>query len=123
MGRDAETGDFLPGFENGRTISTTDKVRLKSIVDRTRLIVVRKLGEEYVDEAGDAMAIEEDALQRRSLEQRQDTVHFEGFDNDDLEDEEYEEALEKRIAKVYEKSIGELGNSMGGAPVGMISDD
>jgi hypothetical protein len=53
---------------------------------------------------------------------RQETVMFEGFENneDDEEDEEWEE---RNIASVYEKTIGALGDVLGGPPIGIITDD
>jgi hypothetical protein len=126
-GHDTATGELLPGFDNGRSISTTDKVRLKGIVDRTRITVVRVLsgenvaddGSVAVDESdvGDAMDTDTDGEQPG----RQDTVKFEGFDDDDDDDEE--ESEERSIANVYEKTIGELGDVLGGPPIGIITED
>lgn len=120
-GKDIDSGEPLPGFENGRTISITDKVRLKGIVDRTRLVVVRRLGDGPIDEDGEEMADDD-----RMMESEDDTVKFEGFENnddDDMEDEGDEAWEERQIAKVYEKTIGELGDVLGGPPIGIITED
>ena len=54
--------------------------------------------------------------------QRQDTVTFEGFENND--DDDLDEDWEERgIGSVYEKTIGELGDVLGGPPIGIITDD
>jgi hypothetical protein len=128
-GQNTATGEVLPGFDHGRRVSTTDKVRLKGIVDRTRLTVARAMsgGSMADDESnhGDPMDTdtEEDTAQRR------DTVKFEGFeddddDDDDDNDDEADELFEERnIAGVYEKTIGELGDVLGGPPIGIITDD
>lgn len=124
FGKDLDSGDALPGFENGRSISITDKVRLKGIVDRTRLVVVKHLGDGGpIDEEGDKIA--EDGEDKMQVAE-DDTVKFEGFENndddemDDVEDEAWEE---RQIGRVYERTIGELGDVLGGPPIGIISDD
>jgi hypothetical protein len=120
-GHDTVTGEPLPGFDNGRSVSTTDKVRLKGIVDRTRLTVVRAMsGESVVGEGSDAgEPMETDT--ESGLPQYQDTVKFEGFNEPD--DEEDDESEEHSIGSVYEKTIGELGDVLGGPPIGIITDD
>jgi hypothetical protein len=112
----------LPGFENGRTVSTTDKVRMKGIVERTRLVVVKKLGERDGDEMGeydtDADGGEDD--------EDTEMVEFEGFEGNETEGIDGEgdvEGEERRIARVFEKTLGELGDVLGGEPIGIITDD
>ncbi|RMZ67457.1 meiotic recombination dmc1 [Pyrenophora seminiperda CCB06] len=123
-GYDAATGDRLPGFECGRTVTTTDKVRLKGIVDRTRLTVTRVLSKESVvddeDDVGGSM--DTDTEDETDAGGRQGTVTFEGFENneDDESDEDWEE---RGVATVYERTIGELGDVLGGPPIGIITDD
>lgn len=123
-GHDNATGELLPGFENGRSVTTTDKVRLKGIVDRTRLTVVRVMSGESVagDEldVGDAMDTDND--EQQASPNRDGTVTFEGFE-DNTEDEEDDDWEERGIASVYEKTIGELGDVLGGPPIGIITDD
>lgn len=126
-GCDSSTGDPLPGFESGRSVATTDKVRLKGIVDRTRLTVVRVLSEESVmgrsdDSEGDAMNTNTEAVQGPGAQAVQETVVFEGFENND-EDDEDEDWEERNIGSIYEKTIGELGDVLGGPPIGIITDD
>jgi hypothetical protein len=123
-GHNTATGDPLPGFDNGRSISTTDKVRLKGVVDRTRLTVVRIMSGESIaaDESDVGEAMDTDT--EGEAPQRQDTVKFEGFENNDDDDAEEDEDWEERsIACVYEKTIGELGDVLGGPPIGIITDD
>src|ERR1700761_7075744 len=43
QGRNVETGEALPGFERGKMVSTTEKVRIKSLVDQTRIVVVKAI--------------------------------------------------------------------------------
>jgi hypothetical protein len=124
-GHDAGTGEPLPGFDNGKRVSTTDKVRLKGIVDRTRLTVVRALsGDSVVGEGSDA-GESMDTDTESDLPQHQATVKFEGFDDDDDDDDDEgeDESEEHSIGRVYEKTIGELGDVLGGPPIGIITDD
>jgi|TARA_R110002003_G_scaffold54_5_gene4709 hypothetical protein len=53
---------------------------------------------------------------------RQDTVKFEGFENNE-DDEGEGEDEERSIGSVYEKTIGELGDVLGGPPIGIITED
>lgn len=129
-GHDVATSELLSGFENGRTVSTTDKVRLKGIVERTRLTVVRVT-------SGDILADEDDETNDTSEPMQTDTdedtsaasgheatIVFEGFENnDDDEDEDEEEWERKNVGSVYDKTIDELGDMLGGSPIGIITED
>lgn len=127
-GRDSSTGEALPGFETGRSVATTDKVRLKGIVDRTRLTVVRVFGGESVigeDEEIDgeeAMGTDTESSQKAANGADTDTIVFEGFENNDEEDKN-EDWEERNIGSIYELTIGELGDVLGGPPIGIITDD
>ncbi|KAH7112517.1 hypothetical protein B0J11DRAFT_186103 [Dendryphion nanum] len=129
LGYDTETNAPLPGFENGRTMSTTDKVRLKGIVDRTRVIVAKKIGGNIQDdeEDGDNGATEERVSEYESTtEDEGDYVKFEGFEDntDDEEDENVEREWEERhVGSIYERTIAELGDVLGGPPIGIITED
>jgi hypothetical protein len=128
-GQSTATGEALPGFDHGRRVSTTDKVRLKGIVDRTRLAVARAMsgGSMADDESDDGEPMDTDT--EGDTAQRQDTVKFEGFDDDDDDDggnegkEADDDYEERNIAGVYERTIGELGDVLGGPPIGIITDD
>ncbi|CAE7219162.1 hypothetical protein PTNB85_10043 [Pyrenophora teres f. teres] len=125
-GHDAATGHQLPGFDGRRTVTTTDKVRLKGIVDRTRLTVTRVVSKESVvgdddDYIGDSM--DTDAESETDASGRQATVRFEGFENNEDDDEQDDDWEERGVATIYEKTIGELGDVLGGPPIGIITDD
>jgi len=51
-GEDSITGDILPGFESGskKVMSRTDMVRVNSLVQSTRVIVVEAMSKEIEDE-------------------------------------------------------------------------
>lgn len=107
-------------------MSTTDKVRLKGIVDRTRLVVVRVMAIASVDgddgDIGEPMDTDTETEKEADASRPGGTVSFEGFDNNDS-DEEDDDWEERNIASVYEKTIGELGDVLGGPPIGIITDD
>ncbi|KAH8728488.1 hypothetical protein GQ44DRAFT_702387 [Phaeosphaeriaceae sp. PMI808] len=121
-GHDSATGEPLSGFGNGRTLSTTDKVRLKGIVDRTRLTVARVMSGEGVVGGESDVGERMDTDTEEDTPRRGETVHFEGFDNSE-DQEEDEDQEERNIAGVYQKTIGELGDVLGGPPIGIITDD
>lgn len=146
-GLDLNTGEPLPGFEGGRTVSTTDKVRLKGIVERTRLIIVRVTNEEVTssefDEEDWHQAQNEDTKNELMQLDNKDetyptadpsvsdtTVVFEGFENnhDDTEDEAEEDDKDEhwertKISSVYKKTIDELGDVLGGPPIGIVTEE
>jgi hypothetical protein len=98
QGRHVETGEPLPGFEKGRGVSITERVRMKSIVDQTRVCVVEVMGNSEMDEDED-----EDKL-----------------DIENEVDMEFDAAHE--IGQVYDKTISELGDALVGSPIGIITD-
>jgi hypothetical protein len=122
IGKDIDSGEALPGFESGRTISVTDKVRLKGIVDRARLVVARRMGDGPIDEEGDDTGMDGEPM----TEIEDDTVKFEGFENnddEDMDDGDDEAWEEQQIGKVFERTIGELGDVLGGPPIGIITEE
>ena len=122
QGTDPDTGERLPGFKDGFALSTTHKVRLKGIVERTRLVVVRVLSGENEDDEESAMEIDGDTTGGEETD-GEGLAKFEGFENDDDDDDDEEEWKEVMIAKVYEKTIAELGDVLGGSPIGIITED
>jgi hypothetical protein len=117
QGRHVETGDALPGFQAGRKVTGTEKVRMKSIVERTRGIVadVMSKGVEEEEDDDDESRIE-------------DVTDLETGDEMDVDgiSEDYEEhfsSIEMSVAKVYDRTVVELGDTIGTTPIGIISDD
>lgn len=87
-GKDRKTGDILPGFSSSKTdgLSKTDKVRLKSLVDDTRLLTVSLIMNSALEECGTNL----EAKTSRDI-----------FGKHDLE-----------VAKIYEQTIVQLGETM-----------
>ena len=121
QGRNVDTGEMLPGFERGRAVSGTEKVRMKSLVERTRLVVVEVIGG-----SGGTEASVQDAEPETETE---DEYGMGGdtdaeMDEDLLEDDVREtDRREMGIARVYDRTMVELGDVLGGTPIGIITDD
>lgn len=106
-------GQPLPGFEGGRgRLSTTEKVRIRGIVERTRVAVVEATGRE--GSLADPKSV---SLTETDTEDDFNTTN----DDDDvknLEDEGSYRRWEMDIARVYEKTFVELGMALDTSPIG-----
>lgn len=125
-GQDANTGEALPGFENGLRagMSRTDMVRCKSTVQQTRVVIMDVM----TDEPDEGPAEDDDVDDPSQLPT--DSEVDDGPTDwsrvalraDDNEDEE----RHMDMARVYEKTLIQLGEALKeGAGVGdiQISDD
>ena len=108
VGRDVDTGEQLPGFERGRGVTGTDKVRLKGIVDRTRIAVTDAMS------AGDAAS--DDDLDAEDTEN-------ESMQDADVLDVDEEGDWDMEVARVYDRTVVELGDMLSAEPIGIITDD
>ncbi|KAK5018874.1 hypothetical protein LTR39_000734, partial [Cryomyces antarcticus] len=108
QGRDVDTGEPLPGFDRGRHVSDTEKVRIKSLVERTRVCVVEVMKEGEFDPA-DA----EEPLDSAD-ESMDDSEAYDGLAEVGSWDME--------IAKVYDRTIVELGDTLGGESIGIVTE-
>lgn len=104
-GVDAQTGVSLSGFETGRArLSTTEKVRMRGIVERTRVAVVEVAGKDgnIVDSASDIKSqAETDDESMTSDSEAMEALLDEGHGRWEME-----------VARVYERTIVELGVSL-----------
>ncbi|KAL9005452.1 MAG: hypothetical protein Q9188_001777 [Gyalolechia gomerana] len=101
-GVNVETGERLPGFESGRgKLSITEKVRMRGIVERTRVAVV-----EAVRKDGSLADVENVPASETDTE---DDFNMTEDDDENLEDETSHRRWEMDIARVYENTIVELG--------------
>lgn len=102
--RDVETGEPLPGFSLGKRVSTTEKVRIKSLIERARISATNSMSK------GDFEEDEEPAAPEEPLEGE---LILEGADEEDDED------WNMQIARVYDKTLVEIGDSMDGPAIGI----
>lgn len=115
QGRDVDSGERLPGFVGERGVSGTEKVRIRSLVERTRINVVEafKKGEfeyEDPDEEGNGDKMDTDTDVEGALV-------IEGGDEDEADD-----SIDMSIARVYDRTIQELGDSLEEPSLGIITE-
>ena len=115
QGRDVDTSERLPGFEGSRRgISGTEKVRIRSLVERTRVGVVEsfKRGEfEFEALEGGEASVDTDMDGELVLE---------GEDWGEAEEEE--DSYDMQLARVYDRTIQELGDSLEEPSIGIITE-
>ncbi|KAF9882418.1 meiotic recombination protein dmc1 [Colletotrichum karsti] len=98
-GRDIDTKEPLPGFENGMRagMTTTDMVRCRSSVEQTRLVIVEVLSKEPEED--------DDEVEEMDTETEEE-VFGSAWDEDD-------DRLYMDVARVYEHTIVQLGEKLG----------
>ncbi|RAL08657.1 general transcription factor IIH subunit TFB6 family [Aspergillus homomorphus CBS 101889] len=125
LGEDADSGEPLPGFEGrGNVVSMTEKVRIKSIAETCRVVVVEAREKE---DLGDDDDDDGDDGRRNGVE---DSSENDDFDDDEMMNDdvfgmdEYPipGRWEMETAKVYEKTIQLLGDELGKADTGEFCD-
>ena len=103
QGEDIGSRTPLPGFEgHAYTISTTDKVRIKSVVERTRVAIVEAM--ETTDPS---------ELEAEELDEPDDDTADDDDDVLDVEEEEGHGRWQREMSKVYEQTIQKLGDELG----------
>lgn len=113
--RHVETGEPLPGFQTGRKVTGTEKVRMKSIVERTRGVVSEVMSGGGEDDDEESRI--EDVTDYDETGDEMDIDEAIG------EDHEHFSSIEMNIARVYDRTVVELGDTIGATPIGIISND
>ncbi|THY30478.1 hypothetical protein D6D00_02908 [Aureobasidium pullulans] len=118
VGRDVSTDEILPGFNTGRGVSGTEKVRIKSLVERTRICVVEVVnrGEFDEDDDLDEPSPEDTDMDGDLILDEDDGPQY--INVDDTEDDDWN----MQVARVYDKTLVELGDSMDGPPIGIRTE-
>ena len=101
-GKDRETDETLPGFEGGRTkVTITEKVRMRGIVERTRVAVV-------------GVASKDDSILDffRVADTEGDMTTDADTAVEDIEDNGSHRRWEMQVARVYERTIVDLGAAL-----------
>ncbi|KKY36147.1 putative meiotic recombination protein dmc1 [Diaporthe ampelina] len=117
-GQDVDTKETLPGFENGSrgVITKTDMVRCKSIVEQTRVVIVDVMSKQPDENGGSDESETEDDTEKEITEAETDTegnysaAESSGFVDPNWEDPDDE--LYMDVARVYEKTLVQLGEVM-----------
>lgn len=104
LGKDINTGEILPGFDNGlgAGMTTTDMVRCRSSVEQTRILLTELLSDALDQE--DAGEDEDDNM---------DMGREGSFAGEDGGGKDTDEALRMGVAQIYENTIEELGKRLG----------
>ena len=110
-GINPETGETLPGFEGGRgRLSTTEKVRMRGLVERTRVAVVEVAGKGgSVTDAQTETETEDEFTNDEGGDEVEDA---DPMDVDGMHVEGNHGRWEMEVARVYERTIVELGMSL-----------
>jgi hypothetical protein len=112
LGRDIETRESLPGFDDGSGfgMSATDKVRCKSIVEQTRLLVLDVMSNEpQVEELDEDEETDYDMSMGTESESEGPALSTKGgygVEDDDDDD------LHMKVARVYENTVIQLGEAL-----------
>ncbi|KAM0720090.1 hypothetical protein Q7P37_004226 [Cladosporium fusiforme] len=116
--KDVESGERLPGFENRRGVSGTEKVRIRSLIERTRRSVIESLKSGEMEETSDEET--EDKMETDDGDDLDGELILEG-DGPHAPDQE-EESWEMQIARVYDRTMVELGDSLDTPNIGIITE-
>ncbi|KAB8446257.1 hypothetical protein FH972_025238 [Carpinus fangiana] len=116
-GKDLDTGAPLPGFSTdegnfgklGGGVTGTEKVRIKSLVERTRVVVVEVMNASEFEVEEEFESGHADDSDDPMAEARGDDVDFTDYNMD--------------VARVYDRTLVELGDSLAGPRIGIIQDD
>lgn len=104
LGRDLDSGAPLPMSSSGRGVSTTEKVRIKGIIQSTRIAVVALMATD----------------QRQEPEAETLVESSENLDDDmNLDEAPMVGQYDMDIAKVYDQTLIELGHTLGGPSIGL----
>lgn len=117
-GQDIDTKETLPGFESGirGVITKTDMVRCKSIVEQTRVVIVDVMSKQPDENAESDDGETEDDTEKEIAEAEMNTegnfsaAESGGFVDPNWEDPDDE--LYMDVARVYEKTLVQLGEVM-----------
>ena len=120
LGEDAESGAPLPGFETRRNVvSMTEKVRIKSIAETCRMVVMEVRGrdeeeeDEEEEEGGDGgSASDEDDEEMVDVLGAGSGLSANGNGNE-MDYRETPGRWEMEAARVYERTIQLLGDELG----------
>ncbi|KEQ68468.1 hypothetical protein M436DRAFT_58268 [Aureobasidium namibiae CBS 147.97] len=121
VGRDVATDEILPGFNTGRGVSGTEKVRIKSLVERTRVCVVGVLNRGEFDE--DDKITPEPSVEDTDMDGDLILDEDDGPEDINVDDIEDEDDWHEQTSRVYDKTMVELGDSMDGLPIGIVTEN
>ncbi|KAH8177800.1 subunit 11 of the general transcription factor TFIIH domain-containing protein [Sarocladium implicatum] len=116
MGRDLETKEWLPGFENSMRagMTTTDMVRCRSLVEQTRVLMVEVMSSGDFDDEEDEKT--NDTEDEDDVGHQTDDTEMGFSDTNTLRPATWdadEDRLHLDAARIYENTIVQLGERLG----------
>ena len=107
LGHDIDNGYALPGFQGKRSgMTRTDMVRCKSLVEGIRVLIVEVMSKEGLADTTDS--IDAHANDKTATDTDMDDTYE---DNESTWDDERSHDMD--VARVFEKTIVQLGESLG----------
>jgi hypothetical protein len=107
LGQDIDSGYTLPGFQDERGgMTRTDMVRCKSLVEGMRVLVVEVMSKEDLADSTDP--VDTDTNEQTGTDTDIDAAYG---DNESAWDNERSHDMD--VAQVFEKTIVQLGKSLG----------
>jgi hypothetical protein len=123
QGRDVDTGERLPGFAGSRGVSGTEKVRIRSLVERTRHSVMETFNKgEFEHEEREVTEVDGDDDQMDMDTDTEGELILENAENDGLDDEDDDDDFNLQVARVYDLTMVELGGSLEDPSIGIITE-
>lgn len=112
QGRDIETGERLPGFDGRKAVSNTEKVRIRSLVERTRVSAIEAFKKGEFDNE------ELDEVASNQNEDGDDDLVMDG----DVIEEDQDDSWDMQLARLYDHTVVELGDSLEQPDIGIITE-
>ena len=109
QGRNVENGRALPGFEgvSRGKLSTTEKVRMRGVVLRTRVAVVEIAGKGVYGGEETMSVMDSAATDTQGGLTTDEDVEM--TDLEDYNDDDDDRKWEMDVARVYERTVADLG--------------
>lgn len=124
QGRDIDSGEALPGFDGfggARGVSMTEKVRIRSVVERTRVGIMEAFKRGEFDLEADEE--KEGAVDAKDVDVDMDgDLVIEGEELNTEDEDEEDESWDMQLARVYDRTIQELGDTLEGERIGIRTE-
>lgn len=118
QGRDIDTGEALPGASAVKTmVSGTEKVRIRSVVDRTRVAAFRAFKQGLFD--NEVEEVDDDEDENLMEMDDEDGLVMEDPDTDmNVEDDSWD----MQLARIYDRTMVELGDTLEQPNIGIVTE-
>nr|POE79429.1 hypothetical protein CFP56_07494 [Quercus suber] len=120
QGRDVDTDEALPGASGVKAlVSGTEKVRIRSIVDRTRTAAFQAFkGDVFDNEAGEVDDDDDDDAENRLETDDEGLV----IENPSEVPWAEQDSWDMQLARVYDRTMVELGDTLEEPSIGIVTE-